>query len=190
MNKIIERELVKIVFEFGALKKVVRTGWKNKGIKDPESVAEHSFRCAILAMFLAPQLSLDQNKLVKMALVHDLGEAVIGDLIWERGKKIIGSQKEKHIDEGKAVKEVFGGNPDLQEYIQLWEEFETQKTAEAKIIKQIDKLEMVFQALEYEKEGYSPSNLKEFWDNAEKYLRGNVLDNYFEELKRRKNTST
>ncbi len=182
MSKIDSKDLLNLVFEVGLLKKVVRTGWVKKGVKDPESVADHTWRVSVLAMLLAPQLGVNQLKLVKMALVHDLGEALIGDIVWEKGKKVIGSQEEKHKDEKKAVKNMFSDNPSFSEYVELWEEFERQETKEAKMVKLIDKLEMAIQAFEYESEGYK--DLDEFWENVEKYLKGSELEEYFRELKK------
>jgi len=110
-----------------------------------------------------------------------LGEAAIGDLVWERGRRVIGSQKQKHSDELKAIKYIFDSN-NYQEYIDLWQEFEEQKTLEARLLKQIDKLEMVVQAQEYEQEGNK--NLEEFWQNAEKYLKDSELSEYFRDIKK------
>lgn len=186
MKKMSNKRLLDIFLEAGILKKIVRTGWDNKDIQNAESVADHSFRVAFLAMMLSSFTKLDQDKLVKMALIHDLGEAVIGDLIWEKGNEVIGSQEEKHDDESRAIKKLFKNNP---EYIDLWEEYTTQKTKEAKLLKQIDKLEMAIQALEYEKEGYSPEDLQEFWDNAEKYLKGKELESIFRDLEKMRNRS-
>ena len=123
-------ELLDLLSETGLLKKVQRTGWVLKGVKDVESVAEHTWRVALMALILAPQLGLDQLKLTKMALVHDLGEASIGDIKWESGKKVIGSQKKKHHDERKEINKMFADNPSFKEYVGLWEEFVEQKTTE------------------------------------------------------------
>lgn len=176
-------KLLDLFLEIGILKRVQRTGWVLKGVKDVESVAEHTWRVAVLALVLAPELGLDQLKLVKMALIHDLGEVGIGDIKWESGKKVIGSRKKKHIDEEKAITQMFADNPNFQEYIQLWQEFNCQETREAKVVKQLDKLEMVIQALEYEREGYPSEWFDEFWENAEKYLKNQELEPFFIFLK-------
>ncbi|MFH1601432.1 MAG: HD domain-containing protein [Candidatus Shapirobacteria bacterium] len=183
-------ELTNLSLEIGLLKKIQRTGWVLKGVKDVESVAEHTWRVAMLALMFAPQLKLDPLKMVKMALIHDLGEIGIGDIKWESGKKVIGSQKKKHQDERQVLKKMFADNPKFQEYFRLWEEFNAGRTKEAKIIKQLDKLEMAIQSLEsleYEKEGYPANWFKEFWDNAEKYLAGQELEKYFNYLRKQTN---
>ena len=176
-------ELLSLFFQIGLLKKIQRTGWVLKGIGNAEFVDQHSFRMAIIAMILAPKLKINQLKLIKMALIHDLGEAIIGDIKWEEGNKVVASQEEKHRDEKKAIGDMFSKNPDFKEYIDLWNEFNDQKTKEAKALKLIDKLEMAIQAFEYEKEGYK--NLSEFWENAEKYLNGSLLEELFKNLKNR-----
>lgn len=82
-----------------------------------------------MCAFLVKGRDLDLNKLITMALVHDLGEVVIGDLRWENGKKVIGDYDKKHKDEGKAIKKLFEKIKNADGYISLWQEFNEQKTA-------------------------------------------------------------
>lgn len=188
MNKINPKELIDLILEIGKLKEILRTGWVKKGIKNSESVADHSYGVAILAMLLSPQLKINVNKTIEMALIHDLGEIKIGDIIWEKGKLVVGLQKDKHQNEEDAIKELFLENPSFNEYIDLWKEFESQQTPESKAVKLFDKLDMLIQAYSYEKRKLNRESLQEFWDNVEKYLKGSALENYLEELKKlRKN---
>src|ERR1035437_6817797 len=90
------------------LKRTKRTGWLGKGISDSESVADHSLSVAALSMILAPKLDVDRDKLIKMALIHDIGESIIGDVQWYTpgkgiDKKVL-AKKEK--DEGEAVRKI------------------------------------------------------------------------------------
>lgn len=179
--------LLKLFMSAGLLKKVKRTGWALKGVSEPESVAEHSFRVAFIAMILAERYKGDQLKMIKMALVHDLGESYIGDIKWESGAKIIASQAQKHKDESKAIEEIFSSR---QEFIDLWQEFNHQKTKEARLVKLVDKLEMALQALEYEQEGNPEEWFVEFWENSSKYLTGSELEELFSALQKlRRNAS-
>jgi putative hydrolases of HD superfamily len=136
----------------GKLKKVERTGWVTQaGISDPESVAEHSFRAAIIGMlisdmrenqrFLACRNSerfscikkLDTEKVMRMLLLHDIAEAIIGD--WDlRAKKKLGVEK-KNERENDAFEKIMQLLPKEQKerYGSLWKEFEERKTEEAKI---------------------------------------------------------
>src|SRR3990167_4633427 len=66
--------------EAGLLKKVKRSGWWVAGIKDPESVAEHCFRCAVIGYYMAHQEKVDVYKVLVMTLFNDIHEARINDL--------------------------------------------------------------------------------------------------------------
>ena len=67
------KSVVDFIAIVGKSKKLRRAGWVREKINNPESVAEHSFRVSILAMVLSDPLGLDKEKLIKMALLHDLG---------------------------------------------------------------------------------------------------------------------
>lgn len=176
----------------GILKKVKRSGWKSLvGVVNPESVAEHSFRCAVLAMYIADLKNLDVEKLVKMMLLHDLHETVTGDYDHQTKREI--GEEELKIRANKAIREVLADLPhELQErYLNLWLEFEHEKTTEAKMAKQIDNLELAFQALEYQEEGYNRDKLAVFWQNLEKKITDKHLKKILGQLeKERTNNKT
>lgn len=109
--------LINFLKEIGKLKKVKRTGWVLRGIKNPESVAEHTYRTTIMAMVLADRfkdkLKLDKDKLIQIALIHDIAEARVGDITPH--EKI--SEKEKHELEKKAAKRIFSNlDPESCDY--------------------------------------------------------------------------
>ena len=187
MEKAEIEKLIKLLNKAGVLKEVKRTGWVLEGVENAESVADHTWRMSLLIALLADN-SLNKEKLLEMNIVHDLGEIGVGDIKWESGKEVIGDQEIKHKDEMAVLKRIFGNYKGGQKYIQLLHEFNEQKTPEAKFLKQIDKLEMAIQALEYEQAGHSARRLDQFWENAEKYLEGQSLEPIFRELqKMRKN---
>ncbi|OGD93073.1 hypothetical protein A2697_02075 [Candidatus Curtissbacteria bacterium RIFCSPHIGHO2_01_FULL_41_44] len=178
--------LIKFLKIVGKLKKVKRTGWLVAGIKNPESVAEHSYRLAVLSMVLGKKFNLNTEKLIKMSLIHDLAEGEVGDLVLERGQKQVMSPKKKLKLEKDVLKKIFGELDDKDQYLTLWQETQELKTPEARILKQLDKLEMIMQALEYEGE-VNPKNLDEFWTNARKYLKNPKLLLFLEELSNLRN---
>jgi len=173
------------------LKDVSRKGWISQvGIGNPESVADHSFGCAILAMFLGDLKGLDAKKLICLALLHDFHEALIGDYdIFD--KQNLGAYQVKK-NQKFAIKEVFVDLPKSiqEEYRCLVEEYFNQETLEAQLVKQIDKLEMALQAFNYEKKGYSSEKLDVFWDSVESSITDPDLRLIYESLKnnRKKNT--
>ncbi len=82
------------------------------------------------------------------------------------------------------MKEIFRDVANKGEYVSLWEEFVAQDTQEARFVRLIEKLEMVIQALEYQKHGYDSDLFDEFWENAQKYIKGTGtdLENILQEL--------
>lgn len=128
----------------GALKRIPRTGWVNNHVKDPESVADHSMRTAFLALTLCPP-EVDRSKAVMMALIHDLAESNVGDITPLDGVTL----EDKYARENAAWTQISEslGNEELQN---MWKEMEEGKTNEAKFVYQLDKLEMLIQAEEYE----------------------------------------
>ncbi len=153
--------------EIGVLKNLPRTGWRLCGIKDAESIADHCYRVSLLSMILADVLteqdiSLDVEKVIRLALLHEVAEARIGDLPFPTLKYI--PEEVKKVGERTAVElmcEHFG--PLQKKYIQLWDEFENGTSIEGKLVRAADKLELMIQVLEYEKVGYR--SLDKFWTN-------------------------
>ena len=144
--------------EIGVLKNLSRTGWRFRGIKDAESVADHCYRVSLLSMILADVLTeqdvrLDAEKVMRLALLHEIAEARIGDLPFPALEYIPEGVKE--AGERAAVESMFERFGLLQQkYIQLWEEFEKGTSIEGKLVRAADKLELMIQVLEYEKIGY------------------------------------
>ena len=151
LEGIASHPIVSFCSEFFYLKDLYRQGWLNRGIPEEkcESVADHSFGVAVLAYVIAEEYmpNLDASKVIRMALLHDLCEAHAGDPT--PGDNI--SAQVKHETELAAMHRLFKRIPNGTKYIQLWEEYEQQKTPEARFVKQIDRLEMAMQALIYEK---------------------------------------
>ena len=153
--------------EIGVLKNLPRTGWRFRGIKDAESIADHCYRVSLLSMILADVLTeqdiaLDVEKVMRLALLHEVAEARIGDLPFPTLKYI--PEKAKTAGERAAVESMFEHFGPLQKkYMQLWDEFEKGTSIEGKLVRAADKLELMIQVLEYEKIGYR--SLDQFWTN-------------------------
>jgi 5'-deoxynucleotidase YfbR-like HD superfamily hydrolase len=164
-------DMIKFFLEIGKLKRIKRKGWLLRGIKEPESIAEHSFRVALMALILCEKRNLDLNKLVKMALIHDIAEVKTGDITPYDDV----SKQEKIEKERNAMNELLSslGPEQRKEYVSIWKEFEIGKTKEAQILKEIDKLEMALQALEYELE--ESKNLHEFFEDAKQSIKDQEL---------------
>lgn len=156
-------KLDSVLRDFLTLKKLRRTGWQLRGIRDGESIADHCFGVVYLTYFLSFLVSakLDRNKAVSIAIIHEIGETRVGDIPYVTLKYF----ENKDAMETMAINDVLeplGGNV-AKESLALFREFEDGSSLEGRFVKAIDKLEMLVTAAEYEKAGYS--GLKDFWDN-------------------------
>ncbi len=166
------QDILKFAKIIGKSKKIKRSGWVREKINNPESVAEHSFRLIALSMVLAPLLDVDQDKLIKMAILHDLGETETGDLVVERGKQINPKLRTaKEIKEENIVRRLLGVFG--KEYYEIFHEMIQRKSRESKIFWQLDKLEMAIQAHEYQEE--QNKDLSEFFQNAKIHISDSTL---------------
>ena len=125
------------LLEMLELKQLSRTGWVRSGVENPESVAAHSWGMAVLALRLSPK-ELNLERVLSLCLVHDLPEVRIGDLTPHD------DTSNKAELEHKAMSEM------APQWLSLFEEYEAGETAEAKFVKQIDKLDMGLQAIMYQ----------------------------------------
>lgn len=152
-------------FEFVlALKTIPRKGWQKRlGMKNPESVSDHTFGVAVLSMILSDRKGLDSERAIKMALLHDLAESVTGDIVPGQ----MSPAKKKKL-EHQAMKKILSGM--APQYRTIWSEYEKGKSDEAQLVRQIDKLEMAFQARHYKKSGASKAKLAPFFDSARKQI--------------------
>jgi putative hydrolase of HD superfamily len=156
--------LVEVYLEFSHLKQLYRQGWLRRGVPEQrcESVAEHSFGVAVLALFLVDAYfpELDRDRVLRMSLLHDFGEIYVGDLMPSDAV----SPKEKHEREADAVSQVLGKLPNGAEYVSLWEEYEAGTTPEVRLVRQVDRLEMALQASIYERQ--EMVDMSEFYVSA------------------------
>ncbi|HJS64161.1 MAG TPA: HD domain-containing protein [Nitrososphaeraceae archaeon] len=149
------------------LKKIKRTGWLAKGkILDGESIADHSYSLSALCMVFSDILGLDTGKVMKMCIIHDLAESIIGDIM--PGEI---PEKEKKMKETKVMESILFSLPVSVriDYIRIWKEFLLNGSQEAQLVHKVDKLEMLLQAREYLLQGYSIRYLEQFFKSIEKY---------------------
>lgn len=146
------------------LKLLPRTGWLQRGVNNVESIAEHTFSVASLALIIGDQIDgLDRGRFLAIALLHDMAEALVGDLPFS-ARRLIGPAIKQEAERLGMI-ELLEGIPQAEEYMQLWQEYTEGKTAEARLVKQLDRIEMLSQALAYEKAGSRV--MGEFWEDIE-----------------------
>jgi putative hydrolases of HD superfamily len=162
------------------LKAIKRSGWIHKSnITSPESVADHSYSMCMMSMILAEIMNLDSGYIMKMVIIHDLAESMVGDHMPDNK-----SSEEKQLLEDKAMKKIISKLPNSlrKNYFRIWNEYINNITVNAKFVHNMDKLEMALQAKEYEFEGYPKEVLQPFIKSATDYISKGRFDLVFEIL--------
>ncbi|THG19585.1 hypothetical protein TEA_029272 [Camellia sinensis var. sinensis] len=128
-----------------------RKGWVNHGIKGPESIADHMYRMALMALIAGDLPGVNRERCIKIAIVHDIAEAIVGDITPSDG---VPKQEKSRLEQAalNEMCEVLGGGLRAEEMKELWAEYENNSSIEANLVKDFDKVEMILQALEYETE--------------------------------------
>ncbi|XP_070079838.1 5'-deoxynucleotidase HDDC2 isoform X1 [Equus caballus] len=186
------RDLLRFLRLVGQLKRVPRTGWVYRNVERPESVSDHMYRMAVMALVTKDE-HLNKDRCVRLALVHDMAECIVGDIAPADNIP----KEEKHRREEEAMKQLTWLLPEdlRKELYELWEignwtrrldqtqfdpfvktvddvgffhreEYETQSSAEARFVKQLDQCEMILQASEYEDLENKPGRLQDFYDST------------------------
>ncbi|MFO8015937.1 MAG: HD domain-containing protein [Candidatus Woesearchaeota archaeon] len=153
------------LYETGQLKRVRRSGWWLLNISDPESVAEHSHRAAVVGYFLAGMEKADTGKVVLMCLFNDMHESRLNDL-HKVGHRYI-DFKEAETKASREQTESLG--EEGKELFALHREFQEQKTKESEVARDADLLENALQAKEYLAMGHKDA--QNWIDNIWKVIR-------------------
>jgi len=127
-----------------ALKELRRTGWVQRQVDRPESVADHSLSVAVLAALEAHRRGLDPARAALLAVFHDLPEAIVGDRV--PGEL---SPREKRRREEAAARQLDSEAEAGGWLAELWQEFETGRTPEARLVRALDRAEAALQAHVY-----------------------------------------
>ncbi|XP_045131619.1 5'-deoxynucleotidase HDDC2-like isoform X1 [Portunus trituberculatus] len=151
--------------QIGRLKHLKRTGWVLRKVNEPETVSGHMYRMAIMSFLFDDDDGVDRDRVMKMSLVHDMAESTVGDLTPHCGV----SDEDKHQREVAAMesfRSLLGQKAGTEMY-DLFMEYEEQKTKEAKLVKDLDKFDMILQAFEYETDQDRAGTLEEFFKSTE-----------------------
>lgn len=156
--------VARFLFEAGTLKQTKRTGWWMAGVRDPESVAEHSWRTALLATIIAKLEGADPARAAFLAVWHDSQETRTGD-VNHLGKKYAPQADPRAVTEDQVA-----GMPEVlaSAVRELVAEYEAKESPEAVCARDADKLECMIQGVEYKAQGYE--NAQRWIDNSRSRL--------------------
>ncbi len=171
---------IKFLVTMGNLKKIPRTGWLLRGIHGCETVSAHNHRVALICMLLCDKIdSADFEKTLKMALLHEIGETRLGDIPTPVGKKFNKNRVEKEIA-GEILSE-----SGLDCYESVIEEYFDGDSIEKTIVDASDKIDMMLQAYEYNRNGFCGA--ADFFDKIDgfidKYSGIDEIKKFFIEIK-------
>lgn len=170
------------------LKRTARTGWGQRGVPSAENVAAHSYGVIYTALLLAELIDPppDVAAMLTMAVLHDLPEALTTDIpapAWR-----LFPDGAKASAERKALDEILGGAPFAARLLSVWEELHQNRSVEARLVHDADKLDQYIQAYVYERQTGN-RQLEEFWrrPHAFNFPQAHAV---YEELRRRRSEIT
>lgn len=201
------KDLVNFFHQAGKLKEMPRRGWVIREIKNPESIADHIFRTSLIAWVLGSKKRLNIERVLKIALIHDLCEIYAGDITpydsilpkdikkrrellktWprfsEKEKKRL--SEKKHKKEKAALEKLLKDLPGnlAGEIKHLWNDYEKGLTREGRFFKQADRLENFLQSAEYWKKYKKPPQ-GPWWEWAKEFFDDPVLLEFVEEMSKK-----
>jgi len=179
------KELIKFFDYISKLKLTVRTGWDMRKVPDVrETIGSHSFGVVFISWIMAKKENADVEKTIKMALIHDLLEGIMGDLTpLDKNYHI------KEILEKEAMVKLESLLPEelKSEVKSLINELLENKSKESAIVAEADKLDTAFQAYLYEKKIYGKniddSTFSEFFDFAQKKCNSDFSKEFLEHVR-------
>ena len=175
-----------------------RTGWVRAGIRDPERVSGHMFRMGVMAMLLEDDEAEGDERIlggssVIVSIIHDMAECIIGDITPNDPV----SKEEKHEQEVNAMKSLVKDLPCSTHTRELFDAFmryenQAQGDKEAHLTKDLDRFDMVVQAMEYEEKkrpkGACPNFLQDFFDSTENYFKNPSIRSWDQTLRDNRKT--
>lgn len=183
--------MIELAIEAYRLKDTVRAGWLLRGIRDPESVADHSWGTALLCLLYAAREGVDPGRCVQIALVHDIAECRVGDIparVDPAAQPVSPTRKAQiELDAIRELVSMSGEDASngLPRFAELWEEYEKRSSREALFVRDMNLIDMCLTAYLYERDRrYDPrSGSANFPDFGR-------LDEFFATSKPRLSTET
>ncbi len=161
--------ILKFMLKVDKLKEIERTGWLISKVKNPEHVADHSFSTAAMSYLFAKKMGLDAGKCAVMALFHDINEVLTGDIATRDDKSLqkVPDKAKNRLERENTRKliSILAGKQKAS-LTAIFKEYNAQRTNEARLVYQIDKLDYIVQIMIYSKRIKSDERIREFFKTA------------------------
>ena len=160
---------LKVCDEYLQAKNVKRTGWVAQGLNAPESITEHMYSCWLIGLIYLPERDLsvggyDKQKILNMLLIHDLAETRLGDIPkYEKYRYPDYNERENATMLSIFLRGTYSGIDSMAPFVDAWGCWYAENEENAKIAKDIDLLQAVYQFFEYyllEKEKFTDERAK------------------------------
>lgn len=165
-----------------ALKQLKRRGWEIEKIDGAESVADHTLGVSLLVLIMANRRGLDVARCLSMALLHDIAEVLVGDIVPTDGVPL----NEKRERERNAAVVLLSRMDPGGELLAVWEEYTRGESEESRLVHDMDKLELALQAREYE--SAHERDLESFFQYAENRMHLSEIRDVLAEIRRRRHS--
>lgn len=158
------RDVLDLLLELQSLDRLPRTGYLQRGVRDPESISEHQYQLAMVAWLLAArEPTVDRSRVVEMALVHDLAELRTGDL--PRTATGYFGEDVKHAAERRAVGEILA--PADERALELYDDYRRGESPDARFVRSCDKLQLMLKVAVYE--AWGDRGMTELWEHPDNF---------------------
>ncbi len=160
-----EQRVLRLFEAIHPLDRVARAGFVLRGVTEPESVAAHSHFVSLMALVFLDEYpgEFDRDKTLAICLIHDLCEAQLMDIPMPAADAHLREVKDEA--ERAVTRELFDGFG--EQYGEYMDEFLAAETPEGRLVRALDKAQMMIKVLMYEREGRG--RLREFWLNPKNF---------------------
>lgn len=180
-------KITKFMIEADKLKAVNRTGWVIRKVKNHEHVADHSYSTALLSYIMAKKLGLDANRCMIMALTHDMNEIITGDIA-TRAKEhhqTVNNHDKARLEHTNMLKILENLDKSSNTHFKvMWAELKENRTKEAQLVHEVDKLDYILQLIPYHKYMKKDSYVEEFFITAKRKITNPELLYIYEKIRK------
>lgn len=166
--------MIDLVDKINLLKEIPRMGWLEAGIglSEVEDVAQHSFITSVVTLLLSDRVEeeIDCERALRMAVVHDWGESLMGDFS-ERLTSLIGKEAKESMEEKALEKLLSESSTDKETYLELWREYSENESMEARLVYVADRLSILIEAGHLFEKGESSEKLRRIWKSVRDELK-------------------
>ncbi len=187
----VEKELdgiLRFMLRADKLKEIERTGWRISKVENPEHDGDHSYGTAVLSYLIAKRMGLNAEKCAVMGLFHDINEVITGDIAtrYDKSLQIVAPEAKKKLERRNELKlaSILVGEAGIG-LREILDEYYLQRTDEAKLVKQIDKLDYIVQIVLYSKKMKSDERVEEFFKTAGSRIDIPEVRYIFEKIKKK-----